>query len=328
MQQEIEPILGRHPERVSISNSEIQTFKNCRRQWWLTYYRGLKPKEEDLVGPLPLGTRVHNALEAHYRDGANVVEAYTRLQNADNLKFLATDKASNAEEVKKFNSESELGRIMVEGYAEWEQEENNDAYFDIVGVERKLSHVLERDPRVEIIGKVDLQVRRRSDGSRATLDHKTTKGFDDYYRHSQASEQLMTYTNLERLNPDDDSRVDGGIYNLLKKVKRTATAKPPFYDRIDVRFNKKQLDSQWIRLQGTVAQMMDVRDALDDGADHRFVAYPTPQMSWKCTTTGCPFATICTWFDDGSAAEEYLEDHFRTVNPNERYGSEDELDTV
>jgi hypothetical protein len=328
MQDDIQPILGRHPERVSISNSEIQTFKNCRRQWWLTYYRGLKPKEEDLVGPLPLGTRVHNALEEYYRDGTNVVEAYTRLQNADNLKFLATDKATDAAEVKKFNSESELGRIMVEGYAEWEAEENNDAYFDVVGVERKLSHVLERDPRVEIIGKVDLQVRRRSDGSRATLDHKTTKGFDDYYRHSHASEQLMTYTNLERLNPDDDTKVDGGIYNLLKKVKRTATAKPPFYDRIDVRFNKKQLDSQWIRLQGTVAQMMDVRDALDDGADHRFVAYPTPRMDWKCTTTGCPFATICTWFDDGSAAEEYLEDHFRVVNPNERYGAEDSLDTV
>lgn len=327
MEHTTEPVLGRFPERVSISNSEIQTFKDCRRKWWLGNYRGLRPKTEDMVGPLPLGTRVHNALEAHYRDGDNVVEAYTRLQNADNLKFLETDQATNSEAVKKFNSESELGRIMVEGYAEWEAENNNDAYFDVVGVERKLSHVLESQPRVEIIGKVDLQVRRRSDGSRATLDHKTTKGFDDYYKHSHASEQLMTYTNLERLNPDDDTKVDGGIYNLLKKVKRSATAKPPFYDRIDVRFNRKQLDSQWIRLQGTVAQMMDARDALDNGADHRFVAYPTPRMDWKCTTTGCPFATICTWFDDGSAAEEYLADHFKVVDPNARYG-ESENDTV
>lgn len=328
MQHEIEPILGRHPERVSISNSEIQTFKNCRRQWWLTYYRGLKPKEENLVGPLPLGTRVHNALELYYRDGVNPVEAYTRLQNEDNQRFLASGQATNADAVKKFNSESELGRIMVEGYLEWEAEENNDAYFDVIGAEKKLSHVLEDQPRVEIIGKVDLRARRRSDGSRATLDHKTAASFDNYYKHSHASEQLMTYTMLERLDPDDDTKVDGGIYNLLKKVKRTAKATPPFYERLDVRFNKKQLDSHWIRLQGTVKNMMDVRDALDDGADHRFVAYPTPRMDWKCTPTGCPFATVCTWFDDGSAAEDYLDDHFHVVNPNERYGSEDELDTV
>jgi CRISPR/Cas system-associated exonuclease Cas4 (RecB family) len=328
MQHVIEPVLGRHPERVSISNSEIQTFKQCRRKWWLGNYRGLQPKEENFSGPLPLGTRVHNALEAHYRDGVNVVEEYTRLQNADNIRFTQSEKATFPAEVKKFESESELGRIMVEGYAEWEAENNSDVAFEVIGAEKKLSHVLESQPRVEIIGKVDLRVRRRSDGSRAVLDHKTTKSFDDYYRHSHASEQLMTYTNLERLNPDEDSKVDGGIYNLLKKVKRSGTAKPPFYDRIDVRFNKKQLDSQWIRLQGTVAQMMEVRDALDNGADHRLVAYPTPEMSWRCTTTGCPFANICTWFDDGSAAEDFLEDHFRVGNPNERYGSDDEVDTV
>ena len=328
MEHSTEPLLGRHPERVSISNSEIQTFKECRRKWWLSYYRGLKPKSEDMIGPLPLGTRIHNALEIHYRDGADIVETYNRLQNEDNLRFLASDQATFEKSVKDFNSESELGRIMVEGYVEWERENNVDAYFDVVEAERILSHVLEIDPRVEIIGKVDLLVRRRSDGSRAILDHKSAKSFDNYYRHSHASEQLMTYSKLAQLDPDDDTKVDGGIYNLLKKVKRSGTAKPPFYDRIDVRFNRKQIESHWIRLQGTVTQMMSVRDALDDGADHRFVAYPSPKMDWKCTKTGCPFADICTWFDDGSAAEDYLEDHFRVVNPNERYGSDSEDDTV
>jgi hypothetical protein len=40
-----------------VSNSEIQTFKDCRRKWWLAYDRKLKPKnvrfdsiEEILIG--------------------------------------------------------------------------------------------------------------------------------------------------------------------------------------------------------------------------------------------------------------------------------------
>ena len=323
MEHNTEPILGRKPSRVSISNSEIQTFKDCRRKWWLTYYRGLKPKEENLNGPLPLGTRVHNALEAHYVTGVDIVEAYVALLEIDKAKFLVSDDRLDPVKTKAFNSDAELGRIMVEGYVQWVEETNADAKFDVIGAEKKLSHVLETDPRVEIVGKVDLRIRRRSDGSRAVLDHKTTKSIDDYYKHSHASEQLMTYTMLERLDPDDDSKVDGGVYSLLKKVKRTATAKPPFYDRIDVRFNKKQLASHWIRLQGTVGDMMRVRDALDEGADHRMVAYPRPRMDWGCTKTGCPFADICTWFDDGSGAEEYLADHFRQTDPNERYGDEE-----
>lgn len=327
MEHTTEPVLGRHPGTVNISNSEIQTFKDCRRKWWLGNYRGLQPKQENFVGPLPLGIRVHNALETHYRDGVDIVEEYVRLQKLDNDRFINSPDGTDTAAMKKFNSESELGRIMVEGYAEWVDETNADAKIEIEGAEIKLSHNLESNPRVNIIGKVDLVARRRSDGSLAVFDHKTTKSIDDYYRHSHASEQLMTYTNLLiREAVFAGQKVDGGEYNLLKKVKRTGTAKPPFYDRISVRFNKKQLASQWMRLEGIVSDMMNVRDALDNGADHRVVAYPRPRMDWGCTKTGCPFADICTWFDDGSAAEDYLADHFVQGDPNARYADDEDED--
>lgn len=319
---DLEPILGRNPESVSISNSEIQTFKDCRRRWWLTYYRGLKPKEENYVGPLPLGTRLHNALEAYYVTGEHPVDAYTKLQNADNLRFLASPQATENDAIKKFNSESELGRIMVEGYIDFLEETQADAKFDVIGAEKKLSHrVMDlHRGRVELIGKVDLRIRRRSDGSRATFDHKSAATFNGYYDFSHMSEQLMHYTVLERLDPEDDSKVDGGVYNLLKKVKRTGTAKPPFYERIDVRFNNKQLKSFWTRLMGTVNDMMNVRDALDSGADPLFVAYPRPRMDWGCGK--CDFFKVCTMFDDGSYAEDFLEDNYQKIDPNARYGDE------
>jgi CRISPR/Cas system-associated exonuclease Cas4 (RecB family) len=319
-----EPVLGRFPESVSISNSEIQTFKDCRRKWWLGTYRGLAKIQKEHTGPLKLGTRIHDALEQYYLTGQHPVDAYTRLQNADNQRFLASDQATDVTAIKKFNSESELGRIMVEGYVEWQAEENRDSELEVVAAEKKLSYRLPEIARgrVEIIGKVDLQVRRRSDGSRATLDHKSAVTFNPYYDFAHMSEQLMHYTMLEMLNPDEDNTpVDGGIYNLLKKVKRTSTAKPPFYERIDVRFNKKTLSSFWTRTLGVVDDIMETRDALDNGADPLFVAYPRPRMDWGCSK--CPFFTVCPMIDDGSYAEDYINDFYEQVDPNARYATDD-----
>jgi CRISPR/Cas system-associated exonuclease Cas4 (RecB family) len=322
-----EPVLGRHPESVSISNSEIQTYKDCRRKWYLGTYRGLAPKAKEHTGPLKLGTRIHDALEQYYVTDEHPVDAYARLQRIDNQKFMQSDKATDVAEIKKFNSESELGRIMLEGYVEWQAEENRDSELIFVAAEKKLSHRLPEIARgrVELIGKLDLQVRRRSDGSRASLDHKSALTFNPYYQFAHMSEQLMHYTILESLNPDgDDSPVDGGIYNLLKKVKRTATAKPPFYERIDVRFNRKTLNSFWTRTQGAVHGIMELRDALDNGADPLFVAYPRPRMDWGCSK--CPFFTVCPMLDDGSYAEEYIEDFFEQVDPNARYSPDEDDD--
>lgn len=314
-----EPVLGRFPELIELSNSEIQTFKSDKRRWYLGNYLGLAKNEKSEVGPLPLGTRIHDSLEQYYLTGANPVDVYNRLQRADNERFIATSESLMEDMIKKFNDESELGRIMLEGYMDWMDEENPDSKLEVVGAEKKLEYRLnEFNPRVQLIGKVDLQVRRLEDGSRATLDHKSAIQFTDYYKFAHQSEQLMMYTMLEALNPDEDNtRVDGGIYNLLKKVKRTVKAKPPFYERIDVRFNKKTMDSFWIRTLGTVRDIMEARDALDGGADHRYVCYPTPTMDWK--TGSSPFFPVYSMLDDGSSAEAYLEEHFHQVNPNARY---------
>lgn len=319
----VEPFLGRHPESVSITNSEIQTFKGCRRRWWLTNYRSLRPKKKTVVGALSLGTRLHNALEAYYVTGVNAVDEYERLQRIDNQIFLDSDDSTYEDTVKKFNSEAELGRIMLEGYMNWMDEENPDADIEVIGAEKKLSlRLTDFDPRVELMGKTDLKVKRASSGNHAILDHKSAISFKTYYETAHMSEQLMLYVLLEKSDPvNGDPLVDGGIYNLLKKVKRSATAKPPFYERMDVRFNDKTLASFWIRTLGTVRDIMSVRDALDDGADHKFVAYPSPT---KDCTWICPFFQACPMFDDGSSAEQLLEDLFEQVDPNARYGDENE----
>lgn len=690
-----DPVLGKGAEQIEVSNSEIQTFKSCRRRWYLGNYLGLAKKDKQMTGPLPLGTRIHDALEAYYTKDQDLIEAYNRLQRKDAQLFLMTEEADHEEKIKKFNSESELGLIMLEGYLDWLEEENEDSKIKVVSAEKKLEYNVEQfhDSRINIIGKVDMHVRRKEDGTTAIMDHKalhvdqnvltptgykrigdtkvgdellapdgtltkvtgvypqgvvhlnkvsfadhtsvlacddhlwttyktksskdkrtsvqylestkelssvvrkkTSKGtelrtraipvvcpkaiefpskelpispyilgaligdgnltpatmvkfstsdkfildeiireskglleyyhisrydyglfdtsvrqyfdgnriclerplireltmlglmgkksyekaipdnykytsvedriallqgimdtdgfvrnyseksrgqvalyctseklvhdvawivrslgglatinqnpkntkchkpdgsilecrtgyyisirlpegvcpfrlpkkveaynsfkrtveyrivdniadagygeavcisvdhpdklyitddfivthntvapsgFNTYYMTSHMSEQLMLYCLLEELS-GDGIKVDGGIYNLLKKVKRTGSAKPPFYERIDVRFNRHTMHAFWTRLMGTLDDMMRVRDALDQGADHRFVAYPSPT---KDCTWICPFFLVCSMMDDGSSADRMLEDQYVQVDPLQRYKTEDE----
>lgn len=315
-----EPFKGRYRNLIPISNSEISTFKDCRRKWWLQYYRGLARKKKEMVSPLTLGSRIHNALEAFYKLGKDPVEVYSTLLEIDREIFEVSGDAGITDKQKKFDSDAELGRIMLEGYLEWLEETGVDSDIEVVGVEEKISAIV-LDGRVELQGKTDMKVRDRTDNSRLILDHKTAVSFDIYYKTAHMSEQLMLYSMLERLrDPDDLTNVDGGIYNLLRKVKRTAKSKPPYYERITVRFNDETLRSFWTRVNGVLRDMISVRDELDAGADHRFVAYPSPtnDCTWKC-----PFFDACPMFDDGSAAEMWLTDYTEVSDPYARYSDND-----
>lgn len=668
----LEPLLGRYPETINITNSEIQTFKDCRRKWYLSYYLGLTPKKEKLDGPLPLGTRVHDSLELYYTDGIDPVITYNTLATDDRIRFQATEEFLDESTLKKYDSDLELGRIMVEGYKEWIEEDSRDADFEFVEAEKAVSYPVDFDGvTVNLMGKIDLKLRNKIDDSILITDHKAlhvdqrvltpegwkrigdikvndlvyspsgeevrvkgvypqgevklnkitltdkteliacddhlwsvhkqnsshaqvvstremkefgvtrnsnsnkvwkitnitgqkklfstrnnnlpadpysiglwigdgnkdgrisvheseihdlvkgnlyseytsryfpetnmlsiygdyrddvgvrknkwkdtlmslglwglgsherfipriyietsyenrlkilrgimdadgcvrgknkqivlnttsrrlasdlvelsqslggratvgsrparsyyygenqekrvrrevfyvsfqfnadtcpftlprkielfkskprvawdryigsiedsgvgeavcievdsddklyiTEGhtrthnttaasaWSNYDKYTHMSEQLMFYITLSRAIGEN---VDGAMYNLLKKVKRTGTAKPPFYDRKIVRFNPTQLDSFWDRTMSTIADIVDTRKRLDDGESHLTAAYPRPsnECAWKC-----PFFEMCTMMDDGSSYERYLDDFYVKVDPNARYGAQ------
>lgn len=307
-----EPYLGRFPETIRISNSEIQMFKEDRRRWYLTYYLGLRRKERSFVGPLPLGTRVHQALEVYFRDNEDPISEYTRLLREERHQLEQFGDPSLEEDA--FNSEGELGRIMIEGFVQWVEEELVTADYEIVGVEGANSAKV-MDGRVELIGKTDLKLLDNRDGGVYIGDLKTAAQLKQYYDTSHMSEQLMLYTLLERLQ-NTGTPADGGVYLVMKKVKRTVKAKPPFYEKFTIRFNEATINSFWIRLNGTLRDMLYVRDELDKGADHRYVAYPsiTNDSTWKD-----PFFDVSHMFDDGSDAERWLLHNTEVVDPYERY---------
>jgi hypothetical protein len=302
---------------IRISNSEIQTFKDCRRKWWLTYYRRLQPLTQNHTGALALGSRVHEAFDMHYSTGINLLDAYAELVEKDRHAMIM-----NFKDTVDLDSEAELGRIMLEGYQDWVDENGIDADLEMISTEEIISMPM-FDGEVELQGKLDMRVRRKADGVRMFRDFKTVGGsFTEFASLAHMNEQILTYMVLEAHQNKEGERCEGGIFTLLKKVKRTANAKPPFYEQIEVRHNTFALRSFWNRLHGTVRDMLNVRKALDEGQDHFSVAYPRPSRDckWKCQ-----FFAICPLFDDGSAAEHAISELFKVDDPYSYYNSNTEM---
>jgi hypothetical protein len=300
---------------IRISNSEIQTFKDCRRRWWFSYYRRLKPKQQEFTGALALGSRIHEALDQYYSSDMelDLLEVHSKLVETD--RKILMDAYRDTSDLE---SEAELGHIMLSGYLEWVEEEGIDVELERISNEEIISMPM-FDGRVELQGKLDMRVRRKSDGARMFRDFKTVGGsFTEFGSTAHMNEQILTYMVLEAAQNKNGERSDGGIFTMLKKVKRTANAKPPFYQQIEVRHNIYALRNFWKRLTGAVGDMLNVRDQLDAGADHQIVAYPKPSRDckWKCQ-----FFSVCPLMDDGSAAEAAIEDSFAVGNPYDYYGN-------
>lgn len=301
--------------RYRVSNSEIQTFKQCKRRWWLAYYQRLRPVTEKRSGPLVLGTNVHAALEAYYSphpiDPVQVIhDLYAEQRQA------AVD-AEDYDALVIINKDAALALAMIEGYLDWVKETGADDDIEVLSVEEEIAVDLEAVP-VTLIGKLDTRVRRHSDGALLSMDHKTCASINGLTKTFELAEQPLMYNLLERLHSPEEERVVGGLYNMLRKVKRTATAKPPFYSREYVHHNDEQLRNFWTRIHGELMDIVRTHEALAAGLNPHQVVYPTPHndCSWKCE-----FRAVCPLFDDGSNAAGVLKSAYKTHNPYERYNT-------
>lgn len=308
-----------------ISNSEMATFKRCERKWWFAYYRELGLKAESVVGPLALGTRIHHALAAYYSPNPeNPVVVFEKTVLEDQEKF--------PELIDDIEKQADLGRAMLEGYAEWLEETGADANLRIIAPETRLE-IQSGFPNVRLVGKLDVRVERETDNVVLFMDHKTVANLTEPVRTLHMDEQMLQYhlleymdylamkqAAIERGEPEPSPRfTDGGLYNMLRKVKRTARANPPFFERVEVRHNMHELRAYWQRVHGTVGQILERRKALDAGGDHHYVVPPTPNRN---CTWDCDFFLVCPLHDDGSNVEGLIEEYYERRDPMARYETE------
>lgn len=305
------------------TNSELQTFKKCRRRWWLAYHRRLRLKARSLTGAAPLGTRVHQALEPWYvPEGRTQIDPRKALEDIlhqDKVALIEswTGEPENLDGVlKQFDKESELSRAMIEGYMQWLEETGADSDFEVIASESAVEY--EFAPGLSLAGRLDTRVRRRHDGALLFIDHKTTDSFATLRKQLPQAEAMTLYEILQRLtNPGE--RNAGAVYNMLRKVLRSKTAKPPFYDRETVMFNTHQLESAWYRVMGTIRDIQQVEEQLESEVGRKlphFVVYPNPtrDCDWQCE-----FFPVCSLHDDGSRVDAMIESLYEVGDALDRY---------
>lgn len=311
---------------LKISNSEIQTWKGCNRKWYLTYYLelGVRREEGSPTGARELGTRVHVALHAMFVEGANPLTVLSEVY-AEDIEFF--EKIGRDEDaINDLKKEHDLAKAMIEGFLDWLSETGIDEEYELVGAETVVE-VPSAVPNIHLRGKLDQRWVRKSDGARLFRDFKTVGNFVEPQKLLPLDEQMKFYHLLEYLDAMAQTgqapqwRTDGGMYTMLRKVKRTVTAKPPFYMQVEVGHNTEELRSMYLRVHKTIREILEARFALEEGGDHRYVVPPRP--SRDCTWM-CDFLPVCPMMDDGSNWRAMLDEYYTHVDPHDRYKAQDE----
>lgn len=294
---------------LKVSQSELLEFRECRRRWWFRYVEGWA-KPEEYYGALPLGTNIHAALCEFYTEGGTKESSMELLYSTYNraLQYCFED------DVAKVQKDFKLAVIMLEGYWEWLEETGADQYLEIIESEAEIEYDIEvKGQKVRILGKRDVIGRDVRTGTNTLIDHKTCASFNDPLL--DLNEQSRMYLLLQRLN--GSTVVQQCLWNLLRKVQRTARAEPPFFKREELYISEEELRRYYERITGIIGDIIDVRKRLEEGERHYSVAYPTPgpDCSWKCA-----YRVVCPLIDsDPEGAARFLEDHYERRNPYERY---------
>jgi hypothetical protein len=317
----------------AVSNSLVQSFKRCRRQWWLSWFRRLALRVETFVGVRATGDRVHRALAAYYvPDPAQAVDPRTALERevvADWTKIynLAVERGLDEVQVEgltaEFAKSTNLERAIVEGYVQWLAETGEDSQLEVIGSEKALVAPLELPSGrpAAAVGLLDVRAIYRVDGTRRFVDHKVVQELTTPQLTLPQNEQMLHYHLLEFLTTEDaDERCDGALYNMLRRVKRTARANPPFYDRVLVPHNRYEIEAYRENLAAATDEILDVVERLERGESHQTAAYPSRRPSCK---HDCDFYAVCRLFDDGSRAEAMLSALYHEVDTHARYFARD-----
>jgi hypothetical protein len=311
------------------SNSELNAWRTCRRQWWLLWFRQLALATESRTDARATGDRLHRALAAWYvadpaqrvdpRDALErvIVEDWTEIR--DTALKAGMDEAWLATTAEEFATVNAVERLVIEGYVQWLEETGADAGYQVLGSEQALAAVVPVDndgTQARLIAKLDARVRRESDNVRLFIDHKSTGSNLSVVKPTlKFNPQMKWYHVIEWVLSPAGERVDGALYNMLKKSKRTVRATGPFYDRVEIRHNEHELRAFFTQSIVFIREILQAKTALDAGVQPDLVVPPAPGEHCRW----CDVRDICFMLDDGSRAEDAIAENFVTRDPLTRY---------
>jgi hypothetical protein len=301
-----------------ISNSEMETFMDCRRKWMLQYHFNWAPIAETIekVAARDAGTVTHAALEAFYltdeeRAGTDVISSmkFERLLGLDPVEAKAVGS-------KIFDK----AHAMYTGYLEWLEQTGVDEGLSYASIEKSIETVHPDHPDVVVRGKMDHEI-QDSSGNWFVGDWKTSV---DIARPIQLMNlgipQALTYVWASGRENRDRVYL-GALWSIMRNVKRGPKAEPPFFARHLVRISSEDLASHEQHLSGVLSEMKHVKAELDRGVNHNLAAFPhrSENCLWKC-----PFLSVCGSMNSPRVTPENLEEfEYVRIDPNARYQRSD-----
>lgn len=309
---------------LQLTNSEMKTWRRCQRKWKWEYYDGwIKRAQEPAGTPLAIGSRVHSALSAHYAGG----DAVAALDAG-----VAEDLEKHPLYERQIRGDADLCHAMVSGYVDWLAETGVDAGLVVVAPETRVEVPL--IDGVTLLAKLDARVQRESGyigpagpGARLALEFKTVGNLVSPIHTLQIDTQLLTEHLVEFLAlkdaGQDSGRAQGVLYRMLRKVKRTASAKPPFFAEEEVPHSVDELRNHWMHVVAYAQDILAARSRLDAGESYHSVTPPSPQesCSWYC-----PLLQACKLATAEADVDGYLSEHFEIRDPLERYEGIEQVD--
>lgn len=281
-------------ELPEVRYSEIKRFKRCRRSWMNGYFLGLRQPEFSGEHAPKLkrdaGTLVHRDLEAYYNGETSAPGEYLRTAErvtSDNPEYAADWVATYA-----------LAQIMLDGFGEWLEEEGHDVGEETWGTEVEVKYRVdtEEGPCL-LVCHID-RIVKDTLFDRIIIDD--TKTVDTLEKGGQfaVEEQLLTYALVASGDPERGGlglTVSECRHTMLRRVKRTARAKPPFYGRESIYPSTDQIHSTFLSTQAVLTEILQARQNLAAGLPHQAVAYPNSHRdcSWDCD-----FLPICQAHDE------------------------------
>lgn len=175
--------------RVELTQSELNTFRTCRKKWWFRYDQKLIPNRVERA--LTVGTHVHMAIRALYKAislgarKAHEMRAVVRTQLAEQSNTFTRSLASefiDAGDVRREELLDEMMTVATEARAAAEMYvdafgESDAREYEVVAIEREFDVPL-GDGRsgARLRGQMDLVLRHKQRNVLVLDEHKTTVG--------------------------------------------------------------------------------------------------------------------------------------------------------
>lgn len=293
---------------IYVTHSDIKNFLTCKRLWHWNYVRDFK-KPESLVGPLALGTRVHAALEHHYKTGEDPLVEHERLAAAD---IATLEAAGSGWELDDLYDDIIIGRNCVAAHQEWLATSGADGQYEVVAVERKIE--AEILPGIILRCKADILFRDVDTGFLVINDLKTDGSWTGGTREVlERSWQAPTYDLVSTLAFPDEI-IGGAHYTVMKKMKRPERSTKPLVERWPVPGLVRARKPRRAQLEQICRDMIETMERAEaEGTQH---VYPSPNPSCRW----CDFKNPCDLVDESPlGAEAMLEAQYEHGGRHARY---------